>query len=146
MVKPGAKRLWFPVAAFLLANLVGAHPASGQQVDPCAGRSPRFLALTVVGIISPVWASDGTVTRTPRETGEVQFIDMCRRDEFGLAQPIEALPSSSCVRQFGSEARTEILAMQSSEGRPPGFHSTCVAETVEAICEALSDCGVPPKR
>ena len=137
--------LWLLVLAFVLGSVGGPRPAGAQQLDACAGRSPQFLALTVVGTISPRRAPDGTMTTTPLRVGFGQFVDMCERSEFGLAAPFEAHPSSRCVQQFGSEARTEILAMRSVDGRA-GFYSTCVAETVAAICEALSDCAVPLDR
>ena len=125
------------VQAVLAAVPVAAQP------ERCEGRSPRFLALTVVGTISPDVA--GGTSRYA--DGTVQFVDMCQRDRvYGLIHPSEASPSSACVREFGTAVRTTLVrGMTAADGELTGFSLTCVAEPVEAICEALSDCGVPAR-
>ena len=68
------------------------------------------------------------------------FVDMCSGDDevLGLVLPVEATSDGSCRREFGTSARTELTTIGEQ-----GLVTRCVAESVESICEVLSDCAVP---
>ena len=130
------------VTAVLAVVLIQSGAPTAQRPTWCEDRQPRYLAMTELGTI--IGNQDDTrVIRSPTG-GSVKFVDMCFGSEIsGLAAPSEATASGACQREFGPLARTEMVIFRERNDGSLYLVTQCIGESVESICEAVSDCAIP---
>ena len=128
-------------AVAITIALAASAPAGAQRADepPCFGREPRHLLLTVLG---HVYQSSGNPENSFDIGGRAELVDVCR-GRSGQQDVSEVQEAGRCRALFGPEARASIAWVDAPEAGDVTIRTTCVAETVEAICAALSDCAAP---